>query len=149
MFYDLGVTVSPEVTIKNNGSKTQVFHINLTITEDETEVYNTTSDDIELLANTEMQYTFEKDWITENGSFLAKFAITEDDEDNSNNTLEYSINVMEIKNAYAWNAYDPTNTIPNGPVNVLIPGGLLSSIASDDSDFIAGADFINDDWYGI
>jgi len=49
--------------------------------------------------------------------------------------------------AYAWNAYG--GSIAVGPCTVLLPSGALTSIAASDIDFIAGADWANETWYGV
>lgn len=52
-------------------------------------------------------------------------------------------------NAYGWNAQAIVG-LDRGPVNVPLPIGSLSSIGHDTSFFIiSGADFVNDEWYGV
>jgi hypothetical protein len=148
-FYNPDFTVVPQVFLLNLGSQTQFFHVNATIMQNETEIYNSTSTELSLSPNETMIWEFVTDWVTANGLYNATFSIVEDDEDNSNNILTQNISVIETKNAYAWNAYDPNSTLPTGPVIVTIPAGTVSNIATATGDFITGADFVFDEWYGI
>ncbi|MDO9577986.1 MAG: carboxypeptidase regulatory-like domain-containing protein [Candidatus Cloacimonadales bacterium] len=54
--------------------------------------------------------------------------------------------------AYAYNAYDPTSAIPQGPVTYILnnPAGLTSLASTTSMDFIAGACWVAEEetWYG-
>ena len=52
--------------------------------------------------------------------------------------------------SYAYNAYDPSGTLPEGPVTFILndPAGLTSLAPTTSSDFIAGATWMQDTWIG-
>jgi hypothetical protein len=49
--------------------------------------------------------------------------------------------------SYGWNAYG--GTVAVGPVTIEVPEGTLTSIASSADNFVTGADFVEDVWYGV
>ncbi len=52
--------------------------------------------------------------------------------------------------SYAYNAYDPTGSIPAGPISFYLENpGSVTPFGSEASNFIATADWVDDVWYGV
>ncbi|HQQ21494.1 MAG TPA: choice-of-anchor J domain-containing protein, partial [Bacteroidales bacterium] len=88
-------------------------------------------------------------WTPANGEYTLTATVTVASDGNAlNNELEVTVNVVDVISAFAWNATGGGST-DEGPVNILIPNGSLTQIAIDPSDFIAAADYVNNEIYGL
>lgn len=143
-FYNPGV-VSPKATVKNFGSATQTFNVTITIGN-----YNSTKSVVALISGATQEVTFDN-WNASVGSYTAEACTQlEGDEYPYNNCKAMAITVTESNFAFAYNAFDPSGVLEEGPVNFdLVDPANMNLLAPTSSDnFIAGATWANDIWYG-
>lgn len=147
-FYQPGATVTPTVTVLNVGTDVQSFDVSLVFNDGTTDVYTQTQNVANLAAGANQQVSFPT-WTSVAGNFTATATtLLTGDANAANDVKTMNFLVTSAFTAYAWNALDPASTLPEGPVTILIPAGQVASIATDATDFIAGADFVNATWYG-
>ena len=143
-FYEPGV-VTPKATVKNFGSTTQTFNVTMTIGS-----YTSTKSVTALVSGATQEVTFDS-WTATVGSYTAE-ACTQlaGDENPANNCKSMSITVATGQFVYAYNAYDPSGVIVEGPVtfDVVNPGNMNLLAPTSTADFIAGATWANGTWYG-
>jgi hypothetical protein len=143
-FYQPGV-VSPKATVKNFGSATQTFNVTLTIGS-----YTSTKSVAALVSGATQEVTFDN-WNATVGSYTAE-ACTQlaGDENPANNCKSMGITVAEGNFVFAYNAYDPSGVLAEGPVtfDIVNPGGMSLLAPTSSAEFIAGATWANGTWYG-
>lgn len=146
-FYQPAATVTPTVTVNNYGTAAQTFDVLLKFNDGTSDVYTQTLNVSALAPGGNQQLTF-PNWTAVIGNYTAT-AITQltGDAYTSNDTDTYNFVVAATFPGYAWNAYDPATTIDLGPIQVMIPSGQVVSISEDTSDFMSGADFVNNQWF--
>ena len=88
-------------------------------------------------------------WTPADGTYtLTVEVVVADDEDATNDIITEEIVVSPL--AYAWDAYASTSGLAEGPVFIALPnGGMLQIDENDVDNFIAGADMVLYDWYGV
>lgn len=139
--------VIPKATVKNKGTDTQTFDVTMTING-----YTSTKTVTDLAYQETFQVEFDP-WDATIGTYTAE-ACTElaGDEDPSNDCMDKAISVAEMQMVYAYNAYDPSGTLQEGPLwfDLFAPGYLELLAPTTSGDFIAGACWYNDTetWYG-
>nr|NQU94249.1 hypothetical protein [Bacteroidota bacterium] len=137
--------VTPKVTVKNFGLDAQTFPVTLDIGG-----YSSTMTVTSLAGGATEQVTFAT-WNAAIGSYTAD-ACTElvGDEDPSNDCKTKGLVVQDAAFVYAYNAYDPSGTLVEGPISFDLgtPGTLTLLAPTTSSDFIAGGCWANDTWYG-
>ena len=143
-FYEPGV-VTPKATVKNFGSATQTFNVTMTIGS-----YSSTKSVTALATGDIQEVTFDT-WNATVGSYTAE-ACTQlaGDENPANDCKSMGITVAEGNFVFAYNAYDPSGAIAEGPVtfDVVNPGNMNLLAPTTTAEFIAGATWANDTWYG-
>ncbi|MDD3630673.1 MAG: T9SS type A sorting domain-containing protein [Bacteroidales bacterium] len=147
--YSTGTTVTPKAIISNTGTSAETVNMQFVINDGTTDVYTSTVTGHAIASAQTDTITFTPDWIaTPAGSYTAKCYLTTTDNDASNDTVTKAFIVADPIWGFAWNAYDPNDIIPVGPVKVnlataeIIPFGSYTG-----TDFMPGADFIRGDWY--
>jgi hypothetical protein len=143
-FYEPGV-VSPKATVKNFGSATQTFNVTLTIGS-----YTSTKSVAALVSGATQEVTFDN-WNATVGSYTAE-ACTQlaGDENPANNCKSMGITVAEGNFVFAYNAYDASGALAEGPVtfDIINPGSMNLLAPTSSGEFIAGATWANGTWYG-
>jgi hypothetical protein len=144
-FYEPGI-VTPMATVKNFGTDTQSFDVTMTIG-----AYSSTKSVSGLAGGATQQVTFD-DWNAGEGTYTAE-ACTDlsGDENPANDCKTKAITVMEGQFVYAYNAYDPSGGLVEGPVtfDLAMPGMVNLLAPTGSSDFIAGATYAADTWWGV
>jgi len=148
-FYQPAAVVVPMATVQNFGSQAQTFDVSFTIDDGTSNVFTDTFNVANLAAGATQQITFANSWTATLGNFnaVAETHLVGDAGAN-NNVKAKTILVADVFTSYAWNAVDPDDIVPEGPVEVLIPAGMITSIVPSNLNFIAGADFVNSQWIG-
>jgi hypothetical protein len=147
-FVESGSTVTPQVTIRNMGISNEATW-SLTLTDGD--AYTSTKSDILINIGDNLVVDMD-DWTPADGQYTLTATLTlTDDANTSNNTLTATVDVIEFSTAFAWNAYHEggLNATGEGPVNIVLQTGIMTQIAEDDSDFIAAADYVGLEIYGI
>ena len=147
-FVESGSTVTPQVTIRNMGISNEATW-SLTLTDGD--AYTSTKSDILINIGDNLVVDMD-DWTPADGQYTLTATLTlTDDANTSNNTLTATVDVIEFSTAFAWNAYHEggLNATGEGPVNIVLQSGVMTQIAVDDSDFIAAADYVGLEIYGI
>lgn len=148
LFVETGTTVNPIVKVKNFGADVPTTW-SLSLTDGGT--YTSTIEDQAINPGQTLELVMD-DWTPEAGNQTLVATITFlEDENTSNNTLSQNVSVSNLTNAFAWDAYHEggVGVTGEGPINIILQTGQMSQIALDDSDFIAAADYVNNDIYGI
>jgi len=147
-FYQPATTVTPMVTVQNYGTAVQTFDVSLVFNNGTTDVYTQTETVTALAPGATQQVSF-TDWTTVDGNYTATATtLLTGDAVAANDTKTHAFLVTSAFTAYAWSAYDPASVLPNGPVDILIPAGTVTSIVTDADNFMAGADFVYNQWFG-
>ncbi len=144
-FYEPGM-VTPMATVKNFGTDTQTFDVTLTI-----DGYSSTMNVAGLASGATEQVTFD-DWNATEGSFTAEACTDLSGDENPNNDCKtLGITVMEGQFVYAYNAYDPSGALVEGPVSfdLALPGMVNLIAPTTSTDFIAGGCWAADTWWGV
>lgn len=148
-------SIAPKATVSNYGfSEEATYDVNMTIKDASNNVvYNqTVSNPGNIVSAGSLLVTF-PDWtptVTGNYTLTATVTLT-GDEDNTNNDKTKNTSVMDFVTAFAWNAYHTTGAgvTGTGPINIILQTGAMSQIAVNAGNFIAGADYVNLDLYGV
>lgn len=140
-------TVTPQATVKNAGTETQTFDVTLTITGGYADAQTVT----DLAPGDEIQLTF-ADWNATEGMYMAKLTThLAGDEVPENDEITKTINVLPtLTEAYLYNAYDVSGTIPVGPAMTYLEAPQIVTSLADQSaeDFIAAASWAEGMWVG-
>ncbi len=147
-FINSGSTIQPQVTIQNNAvndeNSYQLSYTNLNGTYTGSQFYT------DLVPSGGQTIVSLPEWTPADGNdTLTVTVIVTDDEDNTNDELSNGVLITPLVNAYAWDAYASTSGLAEGPVNITLPVGNMTQIAESSETFVAGADMVNFDWYGI
>lgn len=144
-FVQSGATVTPEVTVQNFGTNTETtWSVTLTDGGSYTSTVNGTS----IAPGATSEVTMGS-WTPAIGEYTLTATVTVASDGNTlNDELEITVNVMDVVSAFAWNATG-WGTTDAGPINIILPTGTLSQITTDEGSFIAGADYVNNEIYGI
>lgn len=138
-------SVTPMATVKNNGTDTQTFDVTMTI-----DGYSSTMTVTGLPYGETEQVEFDS-WNATVGGYTAE-ACTElaGDENPDNDCASMNITVQEMTIVYGYNAYDPSGGLVEGPVSFDLgnPGVLNLLAPTTSGDFIAGACWVDGQWYG-
>ena len=146
-YYNLNSTIVPQVVVSNVGATDTTVKVALDIFDaSSTLIYTDTATGL-VPATQQDTFIFSPLTASTLGVFNAVATIIINDDNNSNNTMQKTYEVTVFKYGYAYNAYDPTNNIPEGPVKIEIPTGVITSLSSSSTDFMAGADFMYGQWY--
>ncbi|MDD3527755.1 MAG: GEVED domain-containing protein, partial [Bacteroidales bacterium] len=143
-FYQPGV-VAPKATVKNYGSATQTFNVTMTIGS-----YTSTKSVTALVSGGTQEVTFDN-WNATVGSYTAQACTQLAGDENPNNDCKtLSITVAEGNFVFAYNAYDPSGALVEGPVtfDIINPGTMNLLAPTSSGEFIAGATWANGTWYG-
>ncbi|MCX7697107.1 MAG: choice-of-anchor J domain-containing protein [Bacteroidales bacterium] len=146
-YYILDSTIKPSVEIKNMGASNALVDVVLNILNSSNTLIYTDTFSLSLLPLQTDTVNFTPLTASPVGSYTAKATILILDNDTTNNSLQKNYQVVIPKYAFAFNAYDPTSTIPTGPVKIEIPTGKITSLSSYNGDFMSGGDFVNGTWY--
>jgi len=147
-FVESGSTVTPQVTIRNMGISNEATW-SLTLTDGD--AYTSTKSDILINIGDNLVVDMD-DWTPADGQYTLTATLTlTDDANTSNNTLTATVDVIEFSTAFAWNAHHDggVGVTGTGPINVVLQSGVMTQIAVDNSDFIAAADYVGLEIYGI
>jgi len=145
-FYQTSATVSPMVTVKNFGTTTQSFDVSIIFNNGTSNVYGDTVNVSSLASGATQQVIF-ANWTAVNGNYIVSTqTLLAGDTVTSNDSSTFNFAVATTFPAYAWNT--SSSAINLGPVTISIPDGQLSSLGTDTSAFMAGADFVNNQWFG-
>ncbi|HQP90784.1 MAG TPA: hypothetical protein PLK51_07360, partial [Bacteroidales bacterium] len=147
--YSTGTTVTPKAIISNIGTSAETVNMQFVINDGTTDVYTSTVTGHAIASGDIDTIIFTQDWTASTpGSYTATCYFTTTDNNITNDTLNKAFLVSDPIWGFAWNAYDPNDIIPVGPVKVnlataeIIPFGSYTG-----TDFMPGADFIRGDWY--
>ena len=147
--YSTGTTVTPKAIISNIGTSAETVNMQFVINDGTTDVYTSTVTGHAIASGDIDTIIFTPDWTASTpGSYTATCYFTTTDNNITNDTLNKAFLVSDPIWGFAWNAYDPNDIIPVGPVKVnlataeIIPFGSYTG-----TDFMPGADFIRGDWY--
>ena len=147
-FYQPAAVVTPKATVKNFGTAAQTFDVSIFFNNGTTNVYSDTVTVTSLASGATQQVTFNT-WTAVNGTYtVSTQTLLSGDAVTSNDTNTFNFLVAPTFSSYAWNAYDASSIVPTGPVTLSIPTGQITSLVEDTSKFIAGADFVNNQWFG-
>ncbi len=138
-------TITPEATVRNFGSVVQTFTVTLTIG-----TYTSTQTVTALAPYTNSTVTFAP-WTAAIGNYNAVINTTlTGDVNTSNDTLTKAIAIQALQQVYAYNAYDPSSTLVEGPVKFSIqtPGNITLLAATTSNDFLSAGTWANNTWYG-
>ncbi|MDI3544788.1 MAG: hypothetical protein PWQ43_880 [Rikenellaceae bacterium] len=147
--YSTGAIITPKAVISNIGTNDETINMQFIINDGTTDVYTSTVTGHAIASGDIDTITFTPDW-TANvvGSYTATCYFTTTDDNAANDTLIKAFLVTDPIWGFAWNAYDPDDIIPQGPVKVNLATGDIIAIGSyTGTDLIPGADFIRGDWY--
>jgi hypothetical protein len=141
-------TIAMAATVKNFGSETQTFDVTLT---DEVTRYSSTQTVTDLVSGESFQVAFD-DWTAVTGTYNFT-ACTElaGDEKPNNDCKTKQVIVQDAMMVYAYNAYDPSGALVEGPVSFDLgtPGFINQLAPTTSTDFIAGACWAPGGiWYG-
>ncbi|MFA5492769.1 MAG: T9SS type A sorting domain-containing protein [Bacteroidales bacterium] len=146
--YSTGATVQPKAKITNFGLNDATVDITFKINDGSTDVYTSNVAGHAIASGEVHTITFTPDWTAAAGHYTATCTITTSDDDPTNDILTKTFIVSDPIWGFAWNAYDPTSNVPEGPVKInLVTGDMISISTYTGTDFMPGADFINGDWY--
>jgi hypothetical protein len=147
--YSTGTTVTPKALISNTGTSAETVNMQFVINDGTTDVYTSTVTGHAIASGDIDTIIFTPDWTASTpGNYTATCYFTTTDNNITNDTLNKAFLVSDPIWGFAWNAYDPNDIIPVGPVKVnlataeIIPFGSYTG-----TDFMPGADFIRGDWY--
>jgi hypothetical protein len=147
--YSTGTTVTPKAIISNTGTSAETVNMQFVINDGTTDVYTSTVTGHAIASGDIDTIIFTPDWTASTpGNYTATCYFTTTDNNITNDTLNKAFLVSDPIWGFAWNAYDPNDIIPVGPVKVnlataeIIPFGSYTG-----TDFMPGADFIRGDWY--
>jgi hypothetical protein len=147
--YSTGTTVTPKALISNTGTSAETVNMQFVINDGTTDVYTSTVTGHAIASGDIDTIIFTQDWTASTpGNYTATCYFTTTDNNITNDTLNKAFLVSDPIWGFAWNAYDPNDIIPVGPVKVnlataeIIPFGSYTG-----TDFMPGADFIRGDWY--
>ena len=147
--YSTGTTVTPKAIISNIGTSAETVNMQFVINDGTTDVYTSTVTGHAIASGDIDTIIFTPDWTASTpGSYTATCYFTTTDNNITNDTLNKAFLVSDPIWGFAWNAYDPNYIIPEGPVKVNLASGDIIPIGSySGTDFMPGADFIQDEWY--
>ena len=157
-FTKTGLPLQPSIYIYNNGNSAEnEFSIEVIIKNSENlEVYNSVEyfTNANFPAGSYLRPLFSEEWIAEEDGVysLSATVYCEGDENPNNDNLQNSIYSEDLSVGFGWNAFD--NIQPYGPAalyyNSTDACEIQSIIQNGNSDtFMAGADFIEDEWYAV
>ncbi|MFH1119993.1 MAG: T9SS type A sorting domain-containing protein [Bacteroidota bacterium] len=136
----------PQATLKNNGSNTETFTVNLTIG-----AYTSTRTVTSLTPGATGQVTFDL-WNASLGDQSAQVCTQLGSDNNtSNDCISQTIKVLDLnKVVYGYNAFAGSGTDPIGPASfTLSDPGVINSIADQSLlQFMSGGTWANGIWYG-
>ncbi|MBK7213164.1 MAG: hypothetical protein IPH88_07705 [Bacteroidales bacterium] len=147
---DMGSLLTPEATtpkatVVNNGSNTETFNVTMTIGS-YTDVQTVTA----LAPGASVQVSF-ANWTPAVGTYTAQ-ACTNLGSDlvPANDCKTKSISIEVLTKFYAYNAYDPTGSVPQGPGYFYKehPEIFVSLAPTTSVEFIGAGTWANDVWYG-
>lgn len=147
--YSTGAIITPKAVISNIGTNDETINMQFIINDGTTDVYTSTVTGHAIASGGVDTITFTPDWTADIvGSYTATCYFTTTDDNAANDTLIKAFLVTDPIWGFAWNAYDPDDIIPQGPVKVNLATGDIIAIGSyTGTDLIPGADFIRGDWY--
>jgi hypothetical protein len=126
--------VTPIATVRNYGLSTETFPVNMTIG-----TYTSTKTVTNLAPGAIQQVTFDT-WTPPGAGTYTVTACTQlvGDEQPANNCKTGYCAVTEDKVLYGYNAYDPSATLPEGPVtfHLFSPGNITSLAPTTSGNFI-------------
>jgi len=139
-------TVIPTAMIRNDGTVTETFTVNMTIG-----AYTSTKTVTDLARGAAYQVTFSP-WIETAGTYTAVVTATlSGDMNPANNLASKSVKVMNLnKLVYAYNTYANASPSPEGPIsfNLSTPGTFTSIANQSPMGPIIGGTWANGLWYG-
>lgn len=147
--YSTGAIITPKAVISNIGTNDETINMQFIINDGTTDVYTSTVTGHAIASGGVDTITFTPDWTADIvGSYTATCYFTTTDDNAANDTLIKAFLVTDPIWGFAWNAYDPDDIIPQGPVKVNLSTGDIIAIGSyTGTDFMPGADFIGGAWY--
>ena len=137
---------TPLATVKNLGTNTETFNVNLAIG-----AYTSTKTVTALASGASVQVTFDS-WTATLGDHTATLTTQlGTDLDLTNNVKTLALHVMNTpsKLVYGYNAYANTGTDPIGPMsfNLQTPGTLNSIADQSALNYLTGGSWANGIWY--
>ena len=149
-FINSGSQVTPVIKLFNNGILAQGTWT-VTLVSDDNSYTSTKSNLGTINPFSTFDVTMDP-WTPAEGNYTLTAVVTlPNDLDNSNDTLQKPVNVMDLVTAFAWDVYHSSGVgvTDEGPINIIVPTGTMSQIAVNTGDFIIGADYVNNDLYGV
>jgi len=141
-------TVTPQVTIENIGMNDEN---NWSLTLSDGGAYTSTVTNRPINAGESLQIDM-GNWTPAEGEYTLTATLTmAGDGNTTNDTLTRTVLVGDFTVAFAWNALHDwgAGATGNGPINIALEIGAMSQIRNDNSDFIAAADYVGNEIYGI
>ncbi len=140
-------TVNPMATVKNTGSIDIAFNATMVIG-----TYTSTKNAAILAPGATQQLTFDP-WNAANGTYNIKvYTQLGNDMNLTNDTLEQSVEVLDLTKAYCYVASDPSGILPEGPAvtSLEAPGAITSLADNTGQNFVgAGTWGRGNKWYGV
>lgn len=146
-YYLLDSTIYPSVEVMNIGQTDTTTDIVLNIYDASNTLIYTDTSTVHLNSLQMDTIQFTPLIATPLGQYLAEARILITDNDTTNNVMQKTYQVVIPRYAFAYNAYDPGNLIPEGPVKIEIPTGKITSLGTYSGDFMSGGDFLNGTWF--
>nr|NQU92678.1 hypothetical protein [Bacteroidota bacterium] len=141
----LGI-IMPVAVVKNAGFETITFNVQMTIGTGYTSIRTVTN--LDFAETTEVEFDA---WNAVLGTHAIEVCtLLPDDEIPENDCLDKAVDVLEPNYFYAYNAWDPSGVLPEGPISFFSATPYTTSLIAPttSSDFIAGACWANRTWYG-
>jgi hypothetical protein len=138
--------VIPTASVINNGGNTETFNVTMTMNNGYTSTKTVTALD----PGTGTTVTFDS-WTPSIGTWTVQVcAELGTDMNTTNDCASQPQYVKNPTKVYAYNAYDPTEVLPNGPVyfNDVTPGTITSLATGTAEMFIEASAWVNGTWYG-
>ena len=153
-----GMPLQPSIYIYNNGTSTEnEYSLEVIIKNSvDTEVYNSTEffTNASFTSGSYKRPLFSERWIPEEDGIYEVTAtvICDGDENPGNDQLQSNIVSEDLIVGFGWNAYD--NIQPYGPAMLYLNSTDACEIQSiaqwgNSDTFMAGADFIENNWYAV
>ncbi|GJQ62421.1 MAG: hypothetical protein SCALA702_14740 [Melioribacteraceae bacterium] len=139
--------IMPKAMVKNWSGSMMSFPVTLTIDGG----YSSTMQVVDLPAGEEVEVTFDE-WNAMIGTYTAEVCTeASGDPVPENNCMMKSVTISDLTQAYAYVAYDPTSTNPEGPATFFLqsPDAITSLAPTTSAQFIGAGAWGNGTWYAM
>ena len=142
---------TPKATVKSLSTTNETFDVTMTISDGTTNVYTSTKTVTALVPGTSTQVSFDVANLGVETYTATVCTQLGGDPNATNNCLDKDFAVQDLIITYAYNAYDPTSAIPEGPATfpLQVPGAVTSIAATTSTEFIGAGTMVGSEWYGI